>query len=205
MPRCPHVLTVYLSILTLAYIALYRVLILPFHSCHLNAPFISALPLTLSPSSSSLFFRFPANFSSPPLLGVDRYPSASHQLRCLFIIHLLRWILLRPLISLPCTCACGNAWLFRSYAAHSGAFHHDPLSFFPLRLCSLIAVYPYHSTFHVRWAQVGTPLPCQVSFSICAILSRLGFEGSGGGTITYYFLCQLRLCLFYTVYIVKLI
>ena len=59
MSRCPYVLTVYLSILTLTYIALYRFLILPFHSYHLGAPFILALPLTLSSSSASFFLQVP--------------------------------------------------------------------------------------------------------------------------------------------------
>jgi len=56
---------VFLSILTLTYIALYRVFILPFHPCHLNAPFILALPHTFPivrlPFLSS---RFPAKILS---------------------------------------------------------------------------------------------------------------------------------------------
>jgi len=33
-----------------------------------------------------------------------------------------------------------------------------------------------------------------------ALLSRLGFKGSGGGTITYYLLGRLRLCLLQSIY-----
>jgi len=64
MPRCPHVLTVYLSI-QLPPISLFTGFNLPFHSCHLDAPSILALPLILSPSSASLFFffTFPCKFS----------------------------------------------------------------------------------------------------------------------------------------------
>jgi len=167
MPRCPHVLTVYLSI-QLPPISLFTGFNLPFHSCHLDAPSILALPLILSPSSASLFFffTFPCKFSllsftRRGLLPTRVPPPTPLSIHYPFIV--LDFITTLDFSSVYiCMETPDSFGRMPPTAARFMTF-----SFFPLRLCSRMYAhhFAFHCTYYSMCAQAGTPLSCQITFS----------------------------------------